>query len=446
MAKKNKVMNELTALAKRRGIIFQSSEIYGGINACWDMGPLGVEMKRNLKGLWWKHMVQMRDDVEGLDAAILMHPKVWVASGHVESFTDPMVECKSCHHRFREDNLKKDKCPDCGGELTEPRMFNLMFKTHMGPVEESGNVIYLRPETAQGIYINYENVRVPARQKLPFGIGQIGKAFRNEITPGNFIFRTREFEQMEMQFFVHPDETEKWFEYWLDNRYKWHTEVIGLTADKLHRLEHPENKLAHYARRAVDLEFDFPFGQSELEGIHDRGKYDLSKHQEYSNKKLEYFDQKRDEHYIPYIIETSGGVDRTLLALLSDAYTQEQDAKGKTRTVLKLHPRIAAIKAGVFPLVKRDGMDDIGKKLATDLRKEFNIFYDEGGSIGRRYRRADEAGTPFCITIDSDTLEDNSVTIRERDTMEQIRVPMDKIPSMIRAYTNLYERDRGFVE
>ncbi len=438
-------MNEIVALCKRRGFIFQSSEIYGGINACYDMGPLGVELKKNIKDLWWKHMVQMRPDVEGLDAAILMHPRVWEASGHLEHFSDPMVECKDCHHRFREDNLKKDKCPDCGGELTDPRNFNLMFKTHMGPVEEGATEIYLRPETAQGIYVNYENVRVPARQKLPFGIGQIGKAFRNEITPGNFIFRTREFEQMEMQFFIHEEEEDKWFEYWMDYRINWHKNVIGISSDKLHVVEHPPNKLAHYARRAVDIEYDFPFGQSELEGIHNRGHYDLTRHAEFSGKNLEYFDQAKDEKYIPNIIETSGGIDRTLLALLTDGYEIEEDEQGKERTVLKLHPRIAPVKAGVFPLVKRDGMDELGEKIAADLRKKFNIFYDAGGSIGRRYRRGDEAGFPFAITVDGDSLQDNSVTIRERDTMQQKRVPIDMIEKMIEEFTEGYQRDKGLL-
>ncbi len=355
-----------------------------------------------------------------------------------------MVECKECHHRFREDTLKKNKCPDCGCELTEARLFNLMFKTHMGPVEEGATEIFLRPETAQGIYVNYENVRVPARQKLPFGIGQVGKAFRNEITPGNFIFRTREFEQMEMQFFVHPDEANDWFEYWKDYRLNWHTNVIGLTGEKLHLVEHPDNKLAHYAKRALDIEFDFPFGQSELEGIHNRGNFDLTRHTEFSGKNLEYFDQKRDERYIPYIIETSGGIDRTLLALLADAFEIEKDDAGKERTVLKLHPRVAPVKAGIFPLVNRDGMDTIGEKIADDLRRKFNIFYDAGGSIGRRYRRGDEAGFPFAITIDGDTLNDNTVTIRERDTMEQKRVPIASIPEMIETYTDVYQRDKGF--
>ena len=435
------IMSELTALCKRRGFIFQSSEIYGGINACWDMGPLGVEMKRNIKDLWWKHMIQLRSNIEGLDSAILMHPGIWEASGHIENFSDPMVECKQCHHRHRADTLKKQRCPDCGGEITDPKMFNLMFKTNMGPVEDSATVIYLRPETAQGIYVNYENVRVPARQKVPFGIGQIGKAFRNEITPGNFIFRSREFEQMEMQFFVHSDEADKWFDHWKDFRLDWHTNVIGIRAEKLHIVEH--TKLAHYALRAVDIEFDYPFGQSELEGIHNRGNFDLTRHQQFSGKKLEYFDQVRDEKYLPFIIETSGGVDRTLLALLADAYTIENDEKGKARTAMKLHPRVAPVNAAILPLVNRDGMDVLAKKLAANLREDFNIFYDDGGSIGRRYRRGDEAGTPFAITIDGETLEDNSVTIRERDTMQQVRVQIEKIPDMIREYTKHYTRDKG---
>jgi glycyl-tRNA synthetase len=388
------IMNELVSLCKRRGIIFQSSEIYGGINACWDMGPLGVEMKMNIRNLWWKYMVQMRDDVEGLDSAILMHPKIWEASGHVENFTDPLVECKNCHHRFREDAVKKN-CPDCGNELSQPRLFNLMFKTHMGPVEEDAMVIYLRPETAQGIYVNYENVRVPSRQKLPFGIGQTGKAFRNEITPGNFIFRSREFEQMEMQFFVRPEEDEKWFEYWMEQRMNWHKEVIGISENKLHFHEHPQNKLAHYAKRAVDIEFDFPFGRSELEGIHNRGNFDLTRHQEFSGKKLEYFDAEKDERFIPFIIETSGGLDRTLLAVLSDSYVEEGGQGDKGRIVLKINPKISAVKAGIFPLVNRDGMDDYARELTSKLRIDFPVFYDDSGSIGRRYRRADECRNTF---------------------------------------------------
>ncbi len=421
------VMDKLVSLTKRRGFIFQSSEIYGGINSCYDYGPLGVEMKKNIKALWWKSLVYERDDIEGIDASILMHPRVWEASGHVEGFTDPLVDCKKCKMRWRADQIDLSKgCPNCGGELTEPRMFNLMFKTFMGPVEDQAHVVYLRPETAQGIYVNFHNVREASRQKVPFGIAQIGKAFRNEITPGNFIFRTREFEQMEMQFFVKPGTDEEWFQYWKEKRLAWY-ERLGIRREKLRFHQHGKDELAHYAKAAFDIEYEFPFGWSEIEGIHNRTDFDLKRHQEYSGKDLRYFDQEAGEKYLPYVIETSTGVDRLMLTALVDAYAEEED-----RVVLRLKPQIAPIKAAVFPLVKRDGMPEIAHQITDSLRKDFKVFYDESGSVGRRYRRQDEAGTPYCITVDSQTLEDGTVTVRERDSMEQIRIDKDKVREFLK--------------
>ena len=422
----NELMDKVVSLCKRKGFIFQSSEIYGGINSCYDYGPLGIEMKKNLKELWWKSMVQFRDDVVGLDAAILMHPDVWRASGHVDGFTDPLVDCKSCKRRFRADQIEDPTvCPDCGGEMTEERQFNLMFKTHMGPLEDKGSLVYLRPETAQGIYVNFLNVHKSSRQKVPFGIAQIGKAFRNEITPGNFTFRTREFEQMEMQFFVKPGTDEEWFEYWKEQRMKWY-EDLGITKSKLRFHEHGKNELAHYARAAFDIEYEFPFGTMELEGIHNRTDFDLSRHTEFSGKDMQYFDDETREKYIPYIIETSAGCDRTLLTTLIDAY-EEEELEKDTRTVLHLSPKVAPIKAAVFPLVKRDGMPELAHKIIDMLKPHHHVFYDQGGAVGRRYRRMDEVGTPFGITVDSQSLEDQTVTIRERDTMHQDRVAIDKI-------------------
>jgi glycyl-tRNA synthetase len=434
-----KVMEKLVALSKRRGFVFPSSEIYGGINACWDYGPLGVRLKNNVKRLWWRSMTQLRDDIEGLDAAILMHPRVWEASGHVANFTDPLVDCKQCKARFRADELPADPtdpqvpCPRCGnrGTLTTPRMFNLMFKTFMGPVEEDSAVVYLRPETAQGIYVNFDNVRTTSRQKIPFGIAQIGKAFRNEITPGNFIFRTREFEQMEMQFFVKPGTDGEWFEQWRHARMKWYLEDVGLRAEKLRFHQHGPGELAHYARAAYDVEYEFPFGWKELEGIHNRTDFDLMRHQEYSGKKLEYFDDETKEHYVPYIIETSAGCDRTVLTALVDAF-REEEVEGETRVLLALSPNLAPIHAAIFPLVKREGMPEIAAKITQELRGEFYVFYDEAGSIGKRYRRMDEAGTPFCITVDSETLQNESVTVRHRDSLKQERVAISDLSSWLR--------------
>ncbi len=430
------IMDKLTALCKRRGFIFPSSDIYGGISACWDYGPMGTRLKNNIKNEWFKAMTRLRNDVVPLDAAILMHPRVWEASGHVSEFTDPLVDCKKCKARFRADDLDFDPadpkapCPKCGnrGTFTESRMFNLMFKTFMGPVEDNSSTIYLRPETAQGIYVNFDNVRVSSRMKLPFGIAQIGKAFRNEITPGNFIFRTREFEQMEMQFFVKPGEDGKWFEIWKQERMNWYLS-LGITPERLRFHEHGPNELAHYAKAAFDIDYMFGFGTDpwhELEGIHNRGDFDLSQHQKSSGKKLEYFDEEARERYIPYVIETSAGCDRTLLVTLINGY-REEEIKGAKRVFLGFHPKIAPIKVGIFPLVKKDGMPEIAEKITEDLRPHFDLLHDTGGSIGRRYARQDEIGTPFCITVDGQTLEDQTVTIRHRDTLEQERCAIDKL-------------------
>jgi glycyl-tRNA synthetase len=424
------LMDKLVSLAKRRGYIFQSSEIYGGTGSVWDYGPLGVELKRNVKDRWWSSMVHQRDDIEGLDAAILMHPRVWEASGHVENFTDPLVECTNCHRRYRADlpEVEGGQCPSCGTRdaFTEARLFNLMFKTFMGPVEDSSAAVYLRPETAQGIYVNFLNVQGTARQKVPFGIAQIGKAFRNEITPGNFIFRTREFEQAEMQFFVKPGEDEAWFDRWMDTRMEWHRD-LGIRPEKLRFHEHGPDELAHYAKKAFDVEYEFPFGWKEFEGIHNRTDYDLSRHEEFSGKRLQYIDPGSNERFIPYIVETSMGVDRVMLVLLADAY-REEDVEGEARVVLGLHPAVAPIKAAVFPLVKKDGMPELAEKLNAGLRAAaIPSFLDAAGSIGRRYRRQDEAGTPWCLTIDGQTNEDGSVTIRDRDSLEQVRVATDKV-------------------
>ena len=433
------LMDKLASLAKRRGFLFQSSEIYGGLGAVWDYGPLGIELKRNIKDRWWRSMVYEREDIEGVDAAILMHPRVWEASGHVAGFTDPLVDCKQCKHRFRADDERikgtpgepDGQCPDCGskGTLTAPRQFNLMFKTFMGPVEEQAAVVYLRPETAQGIFVNYLNVMQSSRQKVPFGIAQVGKAFRNEITPGNLTFRTREFEQMEMQFFVKPGDDERWFEEWKQRRMDW-VQSLGLTTEKLRFRAHGPDELAHYAKAAFDIEYEFPFGWKEFEGIHNRTDFDLSRHQEYSGKKLEYLDPATKEKFIPWVIETSVGADRLTLVALVDAY-REEEVEGEQRVVLRLHPSLAPIKAGVFPLVKKDGMPEVAEKLAADLRRAFPVFYDDGGSIGRRYRRQDEAGTPFGITVDGQTLDDHTVTVRDRDTLQQERVALDRVRSWI---------------
>jgi glycyl-tRNA synthetase len=394
---------------------------------------MGVELKKNVKELWWKAMVYEREDIEGLDASILMHPRVWEASGHVEGFTDPMVDCKKCKARFRADQLDQVQCPqkpskhpgECDGELTEPRLFNLMFKTFMGPVEDDANTVFIRPETAQGIYVNFHNVREASRRKLPFGIAQVGKAFRNEITPGNYIFRTREFEQMEMQYFVKPGTDEDWFEYWKEARLQWYRR-LGIRKENLHFHQHGEKELAHYAKAAFDIEFKFPFGWSEIEGIHNRTDFDLGRHQDYSKKNMQYFDQEAGERYVPYVVETSTGVDRLMLTALADAYYEEEVQEEK-RVVMRLSPVIAPMKAAVFPLVKKDGMPEIARNIVDSLRQRFRVFYDESGAVGRRYRRQDEIGTPYCFTVDSQTLEDDTVTVRDRDTMVQERISRDRV-------------------
>jgi glycyl-tRNA synthetase len=437
------VLEKLVSLAKRRGFIYQSSEIYGGAASVWDYGPLGIELKRNLQDRWWRDMVRMRDDIEGLDSAILMHPKVWEASGHVSGFVDPLVECKNCKRRFRADDaaLKGEpgspqaQCPSCGmkGTIGEARQFNLMFKTFMGPVEESAAVVYLRPETAQGTYVNFLNVQQATRQRVPFGIAQIGKAFRNEITPGNFIFRTREFEQMEMQFFVEPGTDMEWFDKWRAARMDWHR-GLGLAPERLRYYDQKKEELAHYARAATDIHFDFggSLGFAEIEGVHNRGDFDLTQHQTVSGKRLEYVDQANNKRYIPYIVETACGPNRTLLALLVNGYVEEKvEGEEEGRTVLKLQPALAPIKAGVFPLVKKDGMPEFATKLSSEMRQRFPVFYDESGAIGRRYRRQDEVGTPFCVTIDGQTLQDSTVTIRDRDTLKQDRVAADQVTDWI---------------
>ncbi len=426
MAKVETTMDKLVSLCKRRGFIFQSSDIYGGLSAVYDYGPLGVELKNNIKRFWWRWMVQTRDNIVGLDAAILMAPRVWEASGHVEGFTDPLVDCKKCKHRFRADLLEDLKaCPDCGGELTESRQFNLMFKTFVGPVEDSASVVYLRPETAQGIYVNFPNVVDSTRVKIPFGIAQIGKAFRNEITTENFIFRTREFEQMEMQFFVKPGSDKDWFERWKQDRINYY-KTLQIRPDKVRFHQHGPDELAHYAADAFDIQYEFPFGWKELEGIHNRTNFDLNRHKEFSGKELAYYDDESKEKFVPFIIETSAGADRTVMAVLSDAY-EEQQLENDSRTVMHFAPEIAPIKAGIFPLVKKEGLPEIAYKIRDELKPHYSVFYDEGGAVGRRYRRQDEIGTPFCITVDFQTKEDETVTIRERDAMTQERVKISDI-------------------
>ena len=427
------VMDNVVSLCKRKGFIFQSSEIYGGLNGCWDYGPLGVELLRNIKETWWRAMTY-REDIEGLDASILMHPRVWEASGHVDNFTDPLVDCRSCKARFREDLLSDEQrsagqCPTCGnkGVLTEPRAFNLMFKTYVGPVEEDGSRVFMRPETAQGSYVNFLNVQTAMRHKLPFGVAQIGKAFRNEINTRNFLFRTREFEQMEMQYFVRPGTEEEWYEYWKEERWKWFA-TIGIPARKLRWCEHEQ--LAHYARAAVDIEYEFPFGWGEIEGVHNRGDYDLSQHEKLSGKSLKYFDDATREKVLPSVVETAMGASRASMVCLVGAY-HEEEVEGEKRVVMRFHPRVAPLKAGIFPLVKRDGMPEVARKITADLRSHYPVFYDERGAIGRRYRRMDEVGTPFCITVDSQTLGDETVTVRERDSMAQDRVPIADLRDQI---------------
>lgn len=421
----NVSMETIVSLCKRRGFVFPSSEIYGGLASCWDYGPFGVELKRNIKDAWWKTIVQERDDVTGLDTSILMHPRVWTASGHVDSFADSMVECKSCYLRWRAEELRDEKCPKCGGKLTEPRMFNLMFKTFMGPVEDEASTIYLRPETAQGMFVNFENVVAISRKKLPLGIAQIGKSFRNEITPGNFVFRTREFEHMEVEYFVKPGDDKHWFDYWVKERFNWYI-GLGIKKENLRLQQHSKEELAHYAKDCYDIEYLFPMGWAELEGIANRGNYDLTQHAKFSGKDLSYYDNESGQRYIPYIIEPSAGVERSFLAFLIDSY-REEVVEGEKRVVLSLHPSLAPIKVAVLPLSRNEKLTPLAKEIYGQLRSSFMTYYDDTQSIGRRYRRQDETGTLFCVTIDFESLEDHQVTIRDRDSLAQIRVPIEKL-------------------
>jgi glycyl-tRNA synthetase len=427
------LMERVVNLAKRRGLVFPSSEIYGGFRSTYDYGPLGVLLKRNVKDAWWRSMVQLRGDIVGLDAAILMAPKVWEASGHVSTFADPLVDCRNCKERFRADHLPESgACPNCGAKdsLTEARQFNLMFKTFVGPVEDDAAVAYLRPETAQGIFVNFLNVLTVSRKKPPFGIAQIGKSFRNEITPGNFIYRTREFEQMEMEFFVPPEDGAKWFEYWCQERLRWFVD-LGVPEEKLRLRPHEAEELSHYSVGTADIEFTFPWGWGELEGIANRTDFDLKQHAEYSGQDLTYFDQDADRRYVPHVVEPAVGADRATLAFLIAAY-HEEEVKGEKRVVLRLDPRLAPIKVAVLPLSRNERLNPVAEELAATLRPEFMIDVDSAGSIGRRYRRHDEVGTPLCITVDFESLDDHAVTVRDRDTMEQERVPIDGLLPLLR--------------
>ncbi|GII84025.1 glycine--tRNA ligase [Sphaerisporangium siamense] len=461
MARRTDIMDTIVSLAKRRGLVYPSSEIYGGLRASWDYGPLGVELKNNVKREWWKSMVQGRDDIVGLDSSVILAREVWEASGHVKEFVDPLTECQSCHKRFRADHLEEayaEKhggrapengladlvCPNCGtkGAFTAPRMFNGLLKTYLGAVEDESGLAYLRPETAQGIFINYLNVQQSSRKKIPFGIGQIGKSFRNEITPGNFIFRTREFEQMEMEFFVKPGSDEEWHQYWIDERFRWYTD-LGITPENLRLYEHPKDKLSHYSKRTVDIEYRFNFTGSEwgeLEGVANRTDFDLSTHAAASGTDLSFFEQDSGERYVPYVIEPAAGVDRCTLTFLIDAYTVDEapNAKGvmEQRTVMRLDHRLAPVKAAVLPLSRNSDLSPKARDLATLLRRRWNVEFDDAGAIGRRYRRQDEIGTPFCVTVDFDTLEDNAVTIRERDSMAQKRIALDQVESYLRQHLN----------
>ena len=453
-------LDSVISLAKRRGFVFQAGEIYGGSRSAWDYGPLGVELKENIKRQWWHSMVSSREDVVGLDSSIILPKKVWEASGHVEAFVDPLIECTSCHKRFRADHLeeafeeKKGRapgslaeiaCPNCGGKetWTEPKNFNGLLKTTLGPVEDESGLHYLRPETAQGIFVNFNNVLNSSRMKPPFGIGQMGKSFRNEITPGNFIFRTREFEQMEMEFFVKPGEDESWHEYWIQERYNWYVN-LGINPENLRLFEHPKEKLSHYSKRTVDIEYRFGFqgGEfGELEGVANRTDYDLRTHSEHSGVDLSFFDPVEEKRWTPFVIEPAAGLTRSLMAFLVDAYAEDEAPNSKggvdKRTVLRLDYRLAPVKAAVLPLSRNDDLNPIAKELAATLRKTWNVDYDDSGAIGRRYRRQDEIGTPFCITVDFDSLEDKAVTIRERDSMAQERIPLANVASY------LFERLQG---
>ena len=437
----NKTIEKIVSLCKQRGFVYQSSDIYGGFGAVYDYGPLGVELKNNIANRWWREMTQIHENIVGLDSGILMHPKIWEASGHVGEFHDPLVDCKQCKARYRADELSdnieneewdKMKCPNCGttGKMTSPRQFNLMFKTQVGPVEDTGSVAYLRPETAQGIYVNYQLVQGSTRMKIPFGIAQIGKAFRNEIIARNFIFRTREFEQMEMQYFVKPGSDNESMSEWKEKRFNFYIDTLGIDKNNIRFHQHGDGELAHYAKEAWDIEYNFPFGWSEIEGIHNRTDFDLARHEEFSGKNLKYFDQIANERYLPYIIETSAGLNRMMLSVLSDAYWEDID---NNRTVMKFHPRIAPIKAVICPLVKKDGLPEKAKNIVDILRPHFNVLFDQQGSIGKRYYRQDEAGTPFGITVDHQTMDDDTVTLRHRDTQKQDRMAIDDILKTIQS-------------
>ena len=436
-------MDKIVSLCRRRGFIFQSSEIYGGLNGAYDYGPLGVQLKNNIRDLWWKEMTQLHDSIVGLDASILMHPRVWEASGHVSNFTDPMVDCKQCKSRFRADQIDLNgPCPVCGskGTFTAPRNFNLMFATHIGPDVDAASTIYHRPETAQGIYTEFKNVVQSSRVKIPFGIAQVGKSFRNEITTKNFIFRSCEFEQMEMQFFCKPGTDEKWFPYWREQRMNFYINKLGIIPEHLRWHQHGPDELAFYAKDAYDIQFLFPMGWQELEGIHSRTDYDLTQHQKFSGKDLTYLDPETNEKYIPYVVETSAGLTRNVLMALSDAYDEEQLEDGDVRTVLHFHPSVAPITVAVLPLVKKDGIGEYADKLEHELREDFATFFDQSGAIGRRYRRMDEIGTPYCVTVDYDTLKDHTVTLRFRDSMQQVRVPVKDLVAEIKKATKEYKR------
>ena len=434
-----KLMDRVVNLAKRRGLVFPSSEIYGGFRSTWDYGPLGVLLKRNVKDAWWRSMVQIRDDIVGLDAAILMAPQVWEASGHVATFTDPLVDCRNCNERFRADDLPESgACPNCGakGSFTEARQFNLMFKTHVGPVEDDTAIAYLRPETAQGIFVNYKNVQTTARKKPPFGIAQIGKSFRNEITPGNFIYRTREFEQMEMEYFVPPDDGAMWFEYWVQQRYQWYVEH-GITEDLLRIRPHDVEELSHYSGGTSDVEYRYPWGWGELEGIANRTDYDLTQHAKFSGEDLTFYDQEREVHYVPHVVEPAAGADRATLAFLLAAY-HEEEVRGEKRIVLRFHNRLAPIKVAVLPLSRNEKLSPMARELAATLCRHFQVDFDDAGAIGRRYRRQDEVGTPLCVTVDFDSLDDSAVTVRDRDTMDQARVKVDDLLDDLHTRLNLF--------
>ena len=436
-------IDKLTSLCKRRGFIFQSSEIYGGLASTWDYGPLGVELKRNVKDSWWKAMVWERDDMVGLDAAILMHPDTWRASGHLENFTDPLVECSDCNKRFREDHIDSIVCPECGGKLSDPRLFHLMFKTHMGPVEEDASIVYFRPETAQGIFVNFSNVVTSTRKKLPFGIAQVGKSFRNEITTGNFIFRTREFEMMEIEYFVMPGEDEVIHQQWMEDCMDWYN-VIGIKTENLRLRKHEDKELSHYAKATYDIEYNFPWGWGEIQGIANRTDFDLKAHMAMSGEKLTYFDEISGQHVVPYVIEPSLGVDRAVMTLLVDAYTEEEtttpSGKNETRVLLKLDPSIAPVKVAVLPLSRNEKLAPLAKSVYDEVRRSSlvggNVQFDDAQSIGRRYRRQDEIGTPLCVTVDFDSLDDDCVTIRERDSMKQKRVSITTLTQEISTLLN----------